>query len=75
MNDLELGWEIVGSVLIIVVVVVIFSELVTVGLAPQPGDVFYPVWSAVPSIGFEALLLSATGVAAVGLYLIDQPEF
>ena len=75
MNDLELGWEIVGSVLFVVVVVVIFSELVTVGLAPQPGDVFYPVWSAVTSIGFEALLLSVTGVAAVGLYLINYSDF
>ena len=75
MSYTELAEGIGGSVLVILVVYLLFSEVVRLGLAPQPGEAMYPLWASLTSIGFRAVILSATGAVAVGFYLIEKSEF
>lgn len=52
------------AVVAIVVVAVFFEAVANTGLAPQPGDPFFPAWLDVTQYGWRALILVIPGVGA-----------
>lgn len=63
------------AVVVIVVVAVFFGAVANTGLAPQPGDPFFPAWLDVTQYGWRSLILVIPGVgAAVYVVLSRFPD-
>ncbi|WP_207588514.1 hypothetical protein [Halomontanus rarus] len=52
------------AVFVAAVVAVVLNSIANSGLAPQPGDPFFPAWTDVTQYGWQALLWVIPGVGA-----------
>ncbi|UVE49651.1 hypothetical protein KU306_12125 [Haloferax larsenii] len=67
-----------GGILVLIVVGTFITSVVSVGLAPQPGDPFYAAWAVLTQYGWQALLLvvpGAVGAAYVVFEMLDSGGF
>jgi hypothetical protein len=55
----------------IVVVAAFFGTVANNGIAPQPGDPFFPAWLDITQYGWRALILVIPGVGAAGYLVIS----
>lgn len=53
-----------GAVLFLVIFAILIATAVNIGLAPEPGDPFFPAWLDVTRYGWRALVLIIPGVGA-----------
>lgn len=67
-----------GGILVLIVIGTFITSVVSVGLAPQPGDPFYVAWAFVTEYGWQALLLigpGTVGAAYVVMEMLDSGGF
>lgn len=75
---LEYLKALLGGVLVLVVIGTFLKAVVSIGLAPQPGDPFYAAWALVKKYGWQALLLvvpGTVGAAYVVIEMLDSEGF
>ena len=61
---IQILWGILGGILVLVIFTEFLSTVTAVGLAPRPGDPFFPAWLDITRYGWKALLLVIPGAAA-----------
>jgi len=55
----------------IVVVMLFFGTVANTGIAPQPGDPFFPAWLGVTQYGGRALILIIPGVGGAAYVVLS----
>lgn len=63
---------IIGSTMFVLVVAVFINAIANLGLAPKPGDPFYPLWLSNLNLMDDILPKMVTGVGVVGVWLLYQ---
>ncbi len=63
-NIVEFLRNLVYAVVTIMIVMMFFGAVMDTGLAPQPGDPFFPAWLDATRYGLKALILVIPGVGA-----------
>lgn len=66
----EFIWRLLGATLVLVIVTVFFTTVVNTGLAPEPGDPFFPAWLDVTQYGWQALVWLVPGVGAAAYVVL-----
>lgn len=70
--------DFLGGVFVLIVVGAFITSVVSIGLAPQPGDPFYATWAFVTQYGWQALLLvvpGTVGATYVIMEILDSEGF
>lgn len=68
---LEFGGKLLYGVFVLIVFGIVVSTIASVGLAPEPGDPFYPAWLDITRYGWEALILVVPGVVGAAYVILE----
>lgn len=61
-----------GGVFALIVFGTFITSVVSVGLAPQPGDPFYTAWEIVTKYSWQALLLVVPGTVGAAYVIMEM---
>jgi hypothetical protein len=67
-------WRLLVGAFVLVVVVIFLATVANIGLAPEPGDPFFPAWLDVTRYGWQALIWIIPGIGAAGYLVIKLVE-